>query len=441
MNPIVIAARGKGSLGVVRRVKTIGQRYGLTPSKMAQNLGRLAATLKRFQCGATFPITTAALARSGDAIGHFQERRIEFAVHGLYHVDHRQLSLDEQLAAFARARRIFAERGVGCYGFRSPYLRWSDQTVVAIGQSGFLYDSSQALAWDVASDVETEAYRRVLTFYGARSASAYPALPHLSGALVRIPYCLPDDEALVDRFQLAAPGVMTRIWQSILTKTHHLGELFTLGLHPERTPQCATALAETLGAARALRPHVWIARLDEIAQWWKARAMASVTTSLVRELGATNAAAGAAPGASELHLSVGGPAGTTILARGVELLADSEPWDGAYRLVRGGEVALRADRRPFIGLSRASAPNLASFLRQQGFIVEVADGPGAYALYLDQPQFAAEDERPLLAQLEGGHFPLVRLGRWPDGARSALCITGDIDALTLWDYGLRFLGR
>jgi hypothetical protein len=32
------------------------------------------------------------------------------------------------------------------------------------------------------------------------------------------------------------------------------------------------------------------------------------------------------------------------------------------------------------------------------------------------------------------------LGRWPHNTGSALAITGDIDALTLWDYGLRYLG-
>ncbi len=64
-----------------------------------------------------------------------------------------------------------------------------------------------------------------------------------------------------------------------------------------------------------------------------------------------------------------------------------------------------------------------------------------YPFYLERPDFKPEDERPLLARIEDGDWPMLRLGRWPDGARSALCITGDIDALTLWDYGLRFLGN
>ncbi len=39
-------------------------------------------------------------------------------------------------------------------------------------------------------------------------------------------------------------------------------------------------------------------------------------------------------------------------------------------------------------------------------------------------------------QIESGRAPF-----WPGNARSALSITGDIDALTLWDYGARFIGR
>ena len=44
-------------------------------------------------------------------------------------------------------------------------------------------------------------------------------------------------------------------------------------------------------------------------------------------------------------------------------------------------------------------------------------------------------------ELETGRFPLLRLGRWPGGAKSALAVTGDVDALTIWDYALRFFGH
>jgi hypothetical protein len=172
---------------------------------------------------------------------------------------------------------------------------------------------------------------------------------------------------------------------------------------------------------------VWIARLDEITRWWKARTDAAVTIT---------------PGdAGEFGLSVRGPEGVTILARGVQWLTPASEWDGVYQRASSVEVSLRAERRPFIGVSPASAPYLTDFLRQQGYVVEPATSERLHSLYLDRPRFEHADERPLLAQIEQGDFPLARLGRWPNGARSALCVTGDIDALTIWDYGLRFLGN
>lgn len=427
MNPIAIATKGKGPLNFIKRAGTIAGRYGVTAAKMDRTLGHFVDILERYESGATFPLTTVALARSQGVIEKYQARNVEFAIHGYYHIDHSQLSLPEQLDHFTKARRVFKARGVEGVGFRCPYLRWNADTITAVGQADFLYDSSQGLAWDVVDGVETDAYRRVLKFYGAVSATDYPALPRWDDGLVRIPYCLPDDEAFIDRFQLKSPEPMNRLWLSILEKTYELGELFTLGLHPERIYLCEAPLVETLRRARALSPGVWIARLDEIARWWKARTEAGVVVANGED--------------GEVTLRVDGPAGLTVLARGVDVQAPTEAWHGLYRRVKGAAFALRAPRRPFIGVSSTSAPYLTSFLRQQGYIVEQTQDAQANAFYLDRPEFGYEDERPLLAQIEGGNFPLVRLGRWPDGARSALCITGDIDALTLWDYSLRFLGN
>jgi hypothetical protein len=143
----------------------------------------------------------------------------------------------------------------------------------------------------------------------------------------------------------------------------------------------------------------------------------------------------------ELRVSVQGPDGTTILTRNVAVTAPTTDWDGSYRRVLAADFTLRADRRPFIGVSSASAPYLTRFLQQQGYIVEPAEDDQRHTLYIDRPQFGYEHERALLEHIESSTAPLVRLGRWPHGARSALCVTGDIDALTLWDYGLRFLGN
>ncbi len=117
------------------------------------------------------------------------------------------------------------------------------------------------------------------------------------------------------------------------------------------------------------------------------------------------------------------------------------PGPGAIRWSTRRSFTLKAAARPCIGLAEGAAPALARFLADQGYAVEIGGPRDAYAIYLDRTTFATEDGPPLLAQIEASVAPLVCFGRWPDGARSALAITGDIDALTVWDYGLRLAGR
>jgi peptidoglycan/xylan/chitin deacetylase (PgdA/CDA1 family) len=427
VNPIATALKGKGPLKFVRRAVSIVKSYGITLGKMDRALNQFTAILSRFGCGATFPITSVALGRNPQVITKYWEQGIEFAIHGYRHIDHCQLSQREQLVQLALARQLFDGVGIQAQGFRGPYLHANPDTLLALEHQRLTYDSSQGLSWDVLDGRETSAYRHVLGFYGALRASDYPSLPTLEGNLVRIPYSLPDDEALVHRLSLETTDRMNALWLSVLRRSYELGELFTLGLHPERIFICQEPLMAVLSEARQLNPPVWIARLDEIAAWWRARSEAEVEIM---------------DGADDkLQVTATGPSGTTVLARGVELDAPTQPWADDYQQVLATTFTVHAPLRPCIALSPTTSPELSIFVRQQGYIVEISEQDHRYAYYLDQTDFTAEDQRPLLAQIERTGRPLVRLGRWPNGARSALAITGDIDALTLWDYGLRFLGR
>ena len=142
-----------------------------------------------------------------------------------------------------------------------------------------------------------------------------------------------------------------------------------------------------------------------------------------------------------LQLTVHGPEGTTLLLRSLDVKTETEPWFDSYQQARDVPCIVRTDKRPLIGVSPGTSPTLISFLRQQGYILETSLDPGSYSFYLDRSSFSREDERRLITQIEEADYPLARLGRWPNGARSTLAINGDIDALTLWDYGLRLLGR
>ncbi|MDM8519991.1 polysaccharide deacetylase family protein [Anaerolineales bacterium HSG6] len=426
MNPITLAIHGKGVRKAVERGLNIVGRYGFNTRKMDQSLNQFTNVLHRFDCNATFPITTVAARRHIELVKKYQDKGIEFAVHGLRHLDHSELDYEDQQSQLAQALQIFKQNTIQVQGFRGPYLRWNGDTLSVLRENGFIYDSSASLTWDVVGEYDTPSYQHVLQFYGARSATNYPSLPVLDNQVVRIPYSLPDDEALVERLDLP-PESMKEVWLEILSRTHRLGEIFTIGLHPERIYFCQEALEAVLATVEKLEPAVWVARLDEIATWWSERTQTRVEITDIDH--------------EEFRIDVSGPEGLTILARGVEVNGPTEPWFRSYDQIQTNEFNVIAQRRPFIGLDPHASPKLASFLRQQGYIIEYSTKRELYAYYFDQPQFVPRHKRFLLAQIEGTNFPLVRLSRWPNGTQSAISITGDIDALSVWDYFLRLFGR
>jgi hypothetical protein len=393
---------------------------------MERRLARVLEIVERHGCGATLPVTVTAAHRNPRVIARYAERGIEFAVHGYRHVDHAGLDVVEQIEQLGKARRTLEAIGIPAVGFRAPYLRWNAATLHALRENGFLYDSSQAMHWPIDPGLGSDGYGRALTFYDALPAMEHPAMPRLEGGIVRIPCSLPDDEVAVDRLRLTSSEAIAALWLEILRRTHERGELFTLAVHPERIELCGPAIEAVLDAARTARPEVWIARLDEIARWWRERA---ATTVAVRD------------GVGDrLHVDVRGPEGLVTLARDVEVPGGEPLGDGTLRVVHA-RFDVRAAERPFIGVHPDSPDPLTAFLREQGYIVEIADSAGGYACFLRRERFAREDELPLLQELETGRSPLLRFGRWPGGARSALSVTGDVDALTIWDYASRFIGR
>lgn len=427
-NPIAVAGRAKGPLAMLKRGRNLSLRYGLSPAKMDQALRLFAQILNQFDCGATFPLPAATLQRNPGLITHYAEHDIEFAIHGHTHVDYAELSPDEVLAHLLRAREVFDQVGLSTVGFRAPYLSRNASLYPALEETGFSYASNQPIVWNnlTASEIAPAAcggYERALDLYAPWHADQKPSLPQFFGNVLEIPVSLPDDEMLLDRLGGEGSGLVARVWKRILLETYRLGELFTMQLHPERIKLCASALSDILAEAYAQSPRVWIARLDEIATWWRSRAATSI------EIGRVEGGA--------WHLSAAGPPGTTVLLRGVEALTPSQPWTDGYWQASSTTCTVRAARRPIIGLSPGCPPALGAFLRQQGYICEVSQEHDSYTIYLERLDFGPEDERSVLTKVETSTAPLVRLGRWPNGARSTLCITGDLDALTIWDYALR----
>jgi len=440
-NPIASASRAKGSLALLKRAKMISQRYGITPAKMNRALHLFTEILGRFDCGGSFPLTAITLQRNWESITRYLDRNVEFAVHGYTHIDYSHLARDPLFTHLHAAQEIFARAGIAATGFRSPYLRRSLPLYKAIEEAGFLYASNQPILWNILdeSDFSSSAYagyQRALDFYRPWDADQRLSLPRRFDNLVEIPVSLPDDEILLDRMEGEANGLIGKAWLRILSKTHQFGELFTIQLHPERIVPCLDGLSTVLTHAKTLKPRVWLARMDEIAEWWRARASTTVEVKQFEE------------GAWQLDIT--GPPATTILTREVEMIAETHPWANGYQHLLLGGVGGRETRtlivragsyRPFVGVSPNCPPQLVSFLLEQGYIIQANEEDKGYSIYLDRSHFIPEEERSLIAQIEKTTRPLVRFGRWPNGARSAVCVTGDIDAMTLWDYGSRFFGK
>jgi peptidoglycan/xylan/chitin deacetylase (PgdA/CDA1 family) len=432
MSLLTFAAKAKGPIALIKRAYSIANHYGGTPYKMDRALDLFSRILGQFDCGASFPLTAVTLSRNPGTIVKYLDRHVEFLVHGYVHIDHTQLAPEEQLVHLQRARAVFADSGIEALGFRAPYLRYEEQLYAAMEAAGFSYSSNRTTMWDVleARDLLPSAYdsfQRAIELYDPTPIGERPSLPYFYGKLVEIPVSLPDDEILLDRLGGEKQGLVEKVWQRILTQSHRSGELFTIQLHPERTAYGARGLEAVLSQAGKLVPHVWTARLDEIADWWRAR-----TGTIIRSTPLDD---------GQIRLDIAGPTGVTVLLRSVYTDAPTKAWIDGYQQSGANTLTVHTARRPFVGVSPATSDRLVSFMRQQGYIVESSEKSDNYSYYLDRPTFTTQQERSLLAQIEETDRPLVRLGRWPGGARSALAITGDIDALTIWDYGLRFLGR
>ncbi|NJD59050.1 MAG: hypothetical protein C3F13_12965 [Anaerolineales bacterium] len=429
-NHLSYAIRAKGLPAFNNRIRSISQRYGFSPVKMENSLRQFIGILQQYQCGASFPLTAVALKRYPDSIQAFQQAPVEFCVHGYTHKDFSSLDPDKIVDQLHKARQVFSNTGLTTTGFRSPYLSRSSDISKALETTGFSFSSNQPILWDIIDATsltasQTANFGHAVAYYQPWLADARLSLPYQIYGLVDIPVSLPDDEMLFDRLNLSHADV-ENAWQNILTQTYQRGELFTLQVHPERTSLCVEALLALLSRAQSLSPKIWIAKLSEIAAWWR-----NLSAAYIELIELSN---------NQYKVRIKSPVSATVLVRSVEANAPTEVFFDNYRSVNSIDFTVRSSVRPIIGLSPNTSQVLANFLRQQGLIIEFNPRREQYSLYFDQESFDHSQERSIVAAIDSSLQPLVRLWRWPNGAKSALAITGDIDALTLWDFGLRLIG-
>lgn len=422
-------SKSRGLRNLVARIITILSRFGISPRRFEYLLQRYIAVTSKFGLVPTFAITGVILKRYPKLVRELSQRGVEFAVHGYVHIDYKTISLDGQVKHLKKAMDTFKICEIPFVGFRAPFLRINGHTTEVLSSLGFIYDSSSIIYWNAIdltqySRYARSEYDRLLEFYQPRDAEEYLALPRIEDGLIQIPVSIPDDEAIMDRMRITDERTISEIWKYILQRTYSRGELFTLGLHPERIPYFENALASVIQQAKGLNPSVWAATLKEIAEWWKERDNFTFDINPLDD------------GRYKVKANCSDRA--TVLLKNSKVNVPVDEWLDGYQSVAARDFILASPTRPVIGVGRDSSTAAIKFLQGEGYVVELNSKPDNCGIFLNNlERFDEADEKTLSREIEQSDAPILRYGRWPDQARSALSVTGDIDSMTLIDFVLR----
>jgi peptidoglycan/xylan/chitin deacetylase (PgdA/CDA1 family) len=442
MNLVAFSIRTKGLHNFARRLWTVFARFGLSERRIRKALYALLTSLKAYQTAPTFFIPAVILRRHPTLITEIARNGAEIGIHGYVHNDYRHLNRDEQYQQTQQAMTVFETLQLPYYGFRNPYLGWTEDSLHVFDELGFTYESNEAIIHNVI-DIHSlpallrQGYEKSLMLFQAIAPSAYALRPHFEGKLLRIPTCIPDDEMLFDRLRITDPAKIGHIWSQIMQRVYDYGGLFALNLHPERGILCKPALDILLDYAHSRPERVWLARLDDIARWWKERYAFRLSITALGE--------------SNWLVEANCTSRATLHARHLTInyqLPIASPGAAGQDLICGHRCIVHATKYPGIGLSPQTPQEVMDFLHEQGYPVVNAPQEDAenYSLYLDRPAWLGntrEEQREkrsaLVQQIEQLDEPLLYFGCWPDNCRAALSISGDIDSVTIQDFFLRML--
>ena len=421
MNVIKFVFGHRGAGNLVKRSMQIATRFGPNPERMGGRFERFMDILDEQAIRPTFPITALPMSRNPSFAHRLLERGAELAVHAWSHIDLSALDLEGQRAHMSRAVDLFRSCSVPFTGFRAPYLHWNEDTMRVVSEFQFRYSSNQTVWWDVLdvatmTPMQKTGMERGLAFYQPVPVSELRVLPFRRDGFIEIPVSLPDDEIPLDRMYIHDVEYLAAMWRRILEASYARGELFTLQLHPERIDFFADALRGLLSDARAKQPPIWIATLDQIAQWWESKARNRA--QFVRD-------------GERFRVEIDACAGSTVVVSA----------NGAERKMLERVFDVDSSARPCVGVSPGSSRDAVVALTDLGYIVEVGERADGYAVHLgrvERSDYAAVDACRRV--IDESRRPIVRFGTWPDGCKSAFSVTGDIDALTIWDFVQRFRG-
>lgn len=411
----------RGLKFIWQRGNHIIKRQGLTPDKAVRRIEKCVETLAQLNCAPTFPTPGVIVQRYPKFIRQLQQMGVEIAVHSYHHINLNEVPIIEAKQQLIQAIRTFEHFGIEVHGFRCPYLGYSAELLDSLPDGMFKYSSNEAVYWH-PNNLTTDGnhfYEAVGKFYGGRSASGSLCIPKMQSHLIEIPVCVPDDIQLCDGLCLDSDGIF-EVWSQIQDAIYRRGELFTLVFHPELATLCNRAFISLMNYINQLRPAVWVARLKEISEWWQEKSQFAVEVT---------------SDPKELIINFTCSPQATILVRGLNLPGSVETWDRSYSRLLSNTMVIPSNIRPFVGLANDIPKTIVSFLQEQGYIVEAGETAHHCSVFLDKDTLAGlSTNLELVECIESSQAPLVRFWRWPNGAKSALSITGDLDALSIMDF-------
>jgi hypothetical protein len=120
---------------------------------------------------------------------------------------------------------------------------------------------------------------------------------------------------------------------------------------------------------------------------------------------------------------------------------EGHAWDDRWAVLETRDVPIAEGTRPFVGV-RALEPATVAFLEEQGYVVDPTEEASRCTVFLEPHVLGRLPSKvALIAHIEASSGPLLKLGRWPNAAKSAFCLAGDLDALSLRDYVGRLAWR
>jgi peptidoglycan/xylan/chitin deacetylase (PgdA/CDA1 family) len=416
--------RKRGMTYMLLRLRRLVARYGLTSRKAQGRTLALVELLAKHDAAPTLAAPGRLVKKHQAFMRQLQDAGVELAVHGFDHVDFRSLTPAGAAQQFEQAASAYAASGLRFSGFRCPYLSFSHDMAAGVPQRMFRYSSNEAVWWDVVegrlANGSGAIFEALEAFYSPRSASASVVLPRQVGQLIELPVSLPDDLQLLDGLNAGESGIRDA-WLEVLRRSHERGELFVVLVHPESFYDCAGALNALVASARSLSPTVWIARLDDLADWWAELATFSVSVD-----------------GRSVAFSCTDRA--TVLVRGLGPLPSARDWFGRYSVLTDRTLELAISDLPFIGVAEGVPERVVATLRGMGYVVERGPAASACSTYLDERLVSpATTDREVVELIDRADAPLVRFWQWPAAARSALAVTGDLDSLSLLDYVARLV--